>query len=258
MTALKALLPYPGGKGLLARRLVKILPGHTTYVEGFAGGASVFFRKPLVKRNVLSDLDPAIVGLYKKFSCGTVKRCNRHVGNRTCQFGARSIDRVNRGSQNICEQWAARRFSRGAMNRALNTVRCGQVKGGPVQKSVVKNCASYEAKLSQATIVRQDFQAVVKKYDGKDTLIYLDPPYHKAKTADAYLHTAGDVSPKAVCDVARRAKGKVLISFNDHPEVRQACAGLSMRVVKFRYTIPAEHPVHEELLIANFKLPARI
>lgn len=258
MKPLKSIIPYPGGKTLLAPRIVKLLPPHRVYVEPFAGGASVFFQKPLAQVNVLADLDPAIVNLYRRFSCAEVQECNRRVGKATCTFGDRSIKRVRDGSKDICEQFAARRFSRGAMNRALNLVRCRQVTGGPVQKRVIRDCAPIEEKLKRAVVEEKDFRAVVRKYDAKDAVIYLDPPYHEAKTADAYTHTKGDVSPKAVCDVARRAKGKVLISFNDHPDVREACDGLSMRTVKFRYTIPAFHPERSELLIANFPLPGRV
>ena len=38
-------LSYIGGKNRLAKRVIEIFPKHTTYVEAFAGGAQVFFRK---------------------------------------------------------------------------------------------------------------------------------------------------------------------------------------------------------------------
>jgi len=38
-------LSYIGGKRAIANQIIEIIPEHTTYVEAFAGGAQVFFRK---------------------------------------------------------------------------------------------------------------------------------------------------------------------------------------------------------------------
>src|ERR1700686_2412219 len=58
-------LSYIGGKNRLAKRVIEIFPKHTTYVEAFAGGAKVFFRKEPSKVEVLNDLDGEIVNFYR-------------------------------------------------------------------------------------------------------------------------------------------------------------------------------------------------
>src|SRR5258708_28092876 len=58
-------LSYIGGKNRLAKRVIEIFPEHTTYVEAFAGGAQVFFRKEPSKVEVLNDLDGEIVNFYR-------------------------------------------------------------------------------------------------------------------------------------------------------------------------------------------------
>ena len=47
----------PGGKSYLAPRIASMMPPHKTYVEPFAGGAAVFFRKVPSQKEVLSDKD---------------------------------------------------------------------------------------------------------------------------------------------------------------------------------------------------------
>ncbi|MGA3080572.1 MAG: DNA adenine methylase [Terracidiphilus sp.] len=56
---------YIGGKRALAGRIIEMFPEHKTYIEPFAGGAQVFFRKEPSKVEVLNDLDREIVNFYR-------------------------------------------------------------------------------------------------------------------------------------------------------------------------------------------------
>ena len=58
-------LPYIGGKNRLAKKIISMLPEHTTYVEAFAGGAQVFFHKPPSNVEVLNDLDNEVVNFFR-------------------------------------------------------------------------------------------------------------------------------------------------------------------------------------------------
>lgn len=55
----------PGGKSVLAPRIVKLIPKHRTYVEPYAGGAAVFFEKEPSAKEVLNDKDPEIAAAYR-------------------------------------------------------------------------------------------------------------------------------------------------------------------------------------------------
>ena len=57
-------LPYYGGKYEMSKKLIPLISPHERYFEVFAGGLSMFFRKPKAKWNVLNDKDSNIVNLY--------------------------------------------------------------------------------------------------------------------------------------------------------------------------------------------------
>jgi DNA adenine methylase len=59
--------PYFGGKQQLIKLLLKYLPdisSYDTYIEPFAGGATLFFAKPLSKINVLNEINGEITNMY--------------------------------------------------------------------------------------------------------------------------------------------------------------------------------------------------
>jgi DNA adenine methylase len=57
-------LAYIGGKCAIANKIIAVFPKHKAYVEPFAGGAQVFFRKEPSEVEVLNDLDGEMVNFF--------------------------------------------------------------------------------------------------------------------------------------------------------------------------------------------------
>ena len=62
---MKPVIPWPGGKRRLLKRLLSDIPSHTTYAEVFAGGAALLLAKAPSKAEVLNDLNSELVRLYR-------------------------------------------------------------------------------------------------------------------------------------------------------------------------------------------------
>jgi site-specific DNA-adenine methylase len=58
-------LAYIGGKRAIAKQIIDTFPTHKTFVEAFAGGAQVFFKKEPSKVEVLNDLDGEMVNFFR-------------------------------------------------------------------------------------------------------------------------------------------------------------------------------------------------
>lgn len=52
---------YAGGKFYARKLILEHIPAHTSYIEPFAGGASIFFCKDKVAQNWLNDIDNELV-----------------------------------------------------------------------------------------------------------------------------------------------------------------------------------------------------
>jgi DNA adenine methylase len=238
----------------MAKTILAYTPPHEVYVEPFAGGAAVFFAKEPAKVNVLSDLDPQLIQFYKDFSCDKLRSCVRD-NPPTLSNRKKFTKKFREGASDTCSYFMARRLSFISNGKNVNFT---HDPSKPVGKTVVSRCEETKDRLDKAKILNKDFREVVEKFDGPNTFIFMDPPY--AMRAKG-MYKFEDVTPKEVCDVARNAKGKVLITHYDNKEVRQACKGLHMKSIPHKYVSRTRHhgKVHRvrELLISNFPLKRR-
>jgi len=57
---------YPGGKFMMLKHILPLIPEHLVYVEPFIGGGTVYWNKPLVKNNIVNDLSGNVVNFYRQ------------------------------------------------------------------------------------------------------------------------------------------------------------------------------------------------
>ena len=62
---LKTPLTYYGGKQLMAKHILPLIPEHTLYCEPFAGGAAIFFAKDPSEVEVLNDTNRELINFYR-------------------------------------------------------------------------------------------------------------------------------------------------------------------------------------------------
>jgi DNA adenine methylase len=247
-------LPYVGSKQQLMPAIIPVVPPHRIYIEPFVGGGALFFTKPPAPVSIINDADKALAQFYRDFSCKKLEECKKITS--VCSFSKKAREAVRKGKGNVCEQLAARRFS--IVSDVTGGMKTDECKIHPVvTKQLEKKCADYESRLKSAKILSTDFKEVVQKYDRKDAFIFMDPPY--PKTTKPYK--GNGVTPAEVCAVARNAKGRAIVTYNDLKEVRTACKGLYIK------SVPSKHRSKRvtkgkvgtrELLISNFRIPGSV
>lgn len=241
---------WVGGKKQLSKTIVPMIPQHRTYVEPFCGAAAVFWKKEPSQVEVLNDLDPDLMRFYRNI--GSVQHCRiSSISKDWDRLKART------GRLEACEFLAQVLCSFADMRR--NRVRDDKPdSGGGYHRCFAdapnfhKYLDDYKARLKGVKLYNRDWEVVVRQYDAPDTFFYLDPPYHG--TSRDYRHAEDQLD--RLSTVLPSLKGKWILSYDDHPDVRKAFKGSTIIAVSSHYTVQAGSNIKEgkQLLIANFPI----
>ena len=106
-------------------------------------------------------------------------------------------------------------------------------------------------RLSRTLIEHLDWHQCIERYDRPHTLFYCDPPYWGT---EGYGVEFGLENYDHMAELARSTKGKMIISVNDIPEMRQAFNGLNIQTVDISYNlkVTGKATPRKELVICNF------
>lgn len=254
---MKPLIPWPGGKSRLAKTLLPLFPSHTCYVEPFAGAAALLFaRSDPAKIEVLNDINGDLIRLY---------RCVQHHLDefvRQFRWALHSREMFNwlklahlDGLTDI--QRAARFFF---LQRSGYSGRVeGQTFGYSTTSRPGLNLLRIEEALSEAhlrlaevTIENLPWEDVFRRYDRPHTLFFCDPPYWRTQ---GYGVQFGRDQYTELAAWLRRAAGKVILTINDHPEMRQVFGEFRTERAQIRYSMgnrQAKPKLSGELIILNW------
>ena len=101
-------------------------------------------------------------------------------------------------------------------------------------------------------IERKDFEDLIRVYDRKNALFYLDPPY---KGTERYYNAKFSMEDHLrLKKVLHGLQGKFILSYNNDPFIHDLYKEFQIREVDRRNSLPAssnDEP-YRELIITNF------
>ena len=261
-------LRYHGGKWRLAPWIIARLPAHRTYVEVFGGAAGVLLRKGRSQVEVYNDLDSQVVNLFRILR-EPVLRDRLIDGVALTPYSREEFYQSYEVTADPVE--SARRLvlrcylghGTGDMNpEGSNGFRSCDIRAG---KSYAQEWARIPDALRGAaerfigvTIEHLDFRRLIRKFDDRATLFYVDPPYPKSTRnshGKGYVHELSDGDHRELAEMLRACRGRVMLSgypcalydelYHDWPRVeKQVQANGRVGAVSRR-----------EVLWANFEMP---
>lgn len=250
---MKGPLAYVGGKNRLANKIIRIFPKHTTYVEPFAGGAQVFFRKDPSPVEVLNDLDGEVVNFFRVCQLHHeeliryLRYClvSRKLYELLQAQDPKLLTDVQRAGRFLYLQKTSFGGLRVKQNYHYHIVNRPNYNPERIPELIEKA----HQRLRRVQIESLPYQNVLARYDRPATLFYLDPPYW-ARQLYRFNFTEKDFA-----DLQKRLKtmrGKFVLSLNDVPEVRRLFRAFHIRSLKTTYTAQRRAGNrYGELLITN-------
>ena len=219
----EAFLEYPGGKRRIAQKIVSLFPEHHSYLEPFFGSGAVLFQKPRSHIERVNDLDDNVTNLFE-----WIRRDPERLARELYLIPyARSVydGAFSGGPENSLEKAInfcirmnmGHGYQTGAKKPGWKNDVQGRERAYAAQNwSALPDKILFAAeRLRGVQIENRPAAEVIKRFRGKNVLIYADPPYplstrYKGKTM--YRYDMGDCDHEELLGLLLQHKGLVVLS----------------------------------------------
>ena len=255
---LKPFFGRVGSKFSLIKDIIPIIPPHSTYVEAFVGGGSIFWNKEPAKKSVINDLDKDLVDGYKLLKKIPLNAdLTKYDGGWNDKPQIKKLNeifsKINSSSSTTDRLIKQFKLSRGT----FNAIGKGLLYSNKDCKPYIARLPEYKRLLKNTTITNQNYISVIKKYDSPTTFFYLDPPYEESKG----LYSNDTIDYNEMNDVLKNIKGKFLLSINDSKEIAEFFKGFNQKKVSVTNSSNApglETKNRKELFISNYDIKPKV
>ena len=261
-------IPYYGGKYALSKVLVPLIPPHKRYIEMFAGGLSMFFRKTKAEWSVVNDKDNNIVNLYMCVIHNLnelVEHLNWLPKSRKLFLDFRAEIKEKDEIEIPDPLQAAKYFYciRYSFNKLIHTPFS---KNKDMNKDWEKELRYSRNHIGGSTIENLDFAELVEKYTpDREDFWYLDPPYFIATDkGDYYMNNFSSEDHlrfKEAVDTIDRGGAKFMISYDYRDEVKELYSDYDIYTINLKYsgaTKEAKEKKRKEYLVLNYQPESQV
>lgn len=228
-THLLPLIKWVGGKEKELKQIEHLFPkNYTTYIEPFAGGASVYFylnhSDGSVKKNVISDVHPGLIEFYKQVGSGNARELHnmmsRFPNDEKTYYQVRDKIKADTPLEKAFQFYYLRKTCFRGMMRYNNSgkfnVSFGKYKS--INYEQLLNPA-YEALLKNTEIRNDSFEKIFTEYEDPANFCFLDPPYDSPFSDYGYCQFDREYQQK-LFDCFRRTRNKCLMVISETDFIR--------------------------------------
>jgi DNA adenine methylase len=244
-----------GGKSRLANKILPLFPPHTCYVEVFAGGAALFYRKEPSKVEVLNDINGELTNLYRVLQ--------HHLEEFARQFKWAITSRQmfeweqEKRPETLTDIHRAARFyylQKLCFGGRTQGQTYGTAATAPPKLNLLRleeDLSAAHMRLTRVNIENEAWDKCIARYDRPATLFYLDPPYWGTAGYGAGFEFE---EYEKMAQLMGSMKGKAILSINDHPDIRRVFSDYDMQSAGIAYTVggAGNRKEAKELIIKNW------
>ena len=253
-------LPYYGGKALLARWIAPLTTQRVTYIEPFAGMASVLLRRPKAETELINDKAEHVVNWWRVVR-DRADELHRLLVWTPHSRSERSMARAMMDDPGCDPVWAAWAFTVMATQSMANALgKDGSWRHRYMGKNVERFPEDRLWKIRERIVdvqldCRDAGEVLAAAADKPEVMIYCDPPYPTANN-EAYLAQVGDRA--AMADLFLSQAGDVAVSGYDGDWPELDAAGWLREVKPWSTSVRTEgkqRPPRTEVLWMNYQPP---
>lgn len=216
---------YPGGKFYARKLILSYISQHSSYIEPFAGGASIFFAKHKVQHNWLNDVDKELMNCFlhirdcpdQLIECLKDEKATkeRHTFYKNAYKPKSDLDRAVR--------WFY--LNRTSYSGIMNVQNCFWGYGDKYSmrpENWPRNILRTSRKLQGVRLTSIDFAEVIAKAEN-GSFLFIDPPYFNADQDKFYTHAFTRDDHFRLSEILKQhtRKFKFLLTYDDSPEIKE-------------------------------------
>jgi len=214
---MKTPISYYGGKQLMARYILPIIPPHKIYIEPFCGGAAIFFAKEKSQLEILNDTNRELINFYEQVKNNFVeleKEIRISLHSRDLHRKAWTIYTNPDMFNELKRAWAVWLLAAQGFGGMLSDS-WGRDKTQNKTVKMLDNkrqnfTEEYAIRLQQVSLECRDAIKVITSTDSKDAFHYVDPPYYNADMGHYDGYTIEDF--ELLLQSLSKIEGKFLLS----------------------------------------------
>jgi len=225
MSKLRSPIPYFGGKYLLSKKLLPLMPPHKIYVEPFGGAGSLLFAKEPSPVEVYNDIDSGLVTLFRvlrddeKFE-KFYKRVLLTPYSREeyykflCEWQDEQDEVEKAYKYYICARMTfGGNITKGGWSFSHNR----EASKALSFLSMIELLPEIHERMMRVQIEHRDFRDIFRIYDTENTFFYVDPPYiQELRKSGKYRHELDIESHKELVQILLNLKGKSILTCYYH------------------------------------------
>ena len=260
------IISYYGGKSEMAQRLIEWMPKHKIYLEPFAGGLSVFFKKKKAETNIVNDYDKDIANLY--YVCSRIDLFEEFIER--VQWLVQSSEIYNKIRDTIKSD-KKHKIKIPNVQRAVDyfffiTTSFNNRPGTNLSKNtnkwdleMIERLKYTRKKMDNVVIENLDINRFIKKYHKKqDALWFFDPPYYVANDTSYYGHVFSAYQhqnfKESIDLLANNPSARFMITYDDHEKIRELFSEYFIKEIPVKYRSTYDTIETNEILITNYKV----
>jgi DNA adenine methylase len=261
---MKPPISYYGGKQNMLSELLPLIPKHESYIEPFFGGGALFFAKTPSPLEVINDTNQLMINFYRQMVLN-FDALELEIGATLhSRFEHKRAGDIIKGrveSTDLEKAWAVYVSTQQGFGKKIDNGwgYCNSSKGCIDRKLALSwanlrdDFHTYKGRLNTVQIECKDALEVIKTYDRKDALFYLDPPYYNSDCGHYKGYKESDYID--LIDLIRTIKGKFILSSYPNPIINELDWVWDTAKDKNRSVNATVGARKTEVIITNFQPP---